>query len=271
MFDWFIELKNKIFANRTNTIFALFVLFAIILIIRLFVLQIIMGSSYQENYDLKVEKTQSIDATRGIIYDRNGNVIAYNDLSYAVTIQDVGEYETSKEKNGTLNEVAYKLITNIEKNGDILVNDFGIILDSSGNYQFVNEEGTSLQRFRADIFGYADINDLKYNSKLSLDESSASADEIMDYLCDTRYDISDDYSKEMQYKIAVIRYNMGLNTYQKYISTVVAQDVGEKTVAYVEENKNELIGVQIEEKSIRKYDEAEAFSSIVGYVGKISS
>ncbi len=271
MSEWLIALKNKIFSSRTNIVFTIFVLFAVILIIRLFVLQIILGSSYQDNYDLKVEKTQSIDATRGIIYDRNGNVLAYNDLAYAVTIQDTGDYETTDEKNKNLNEVAYKLITNIEKNGDVLVNDFGIILDADGNYQFVDAEGTSLQRFRADIFGYADINDLTYNKKMNFDESTASADQIMDYLCNQRYDISSDYSKEMQYKIAIIRYNMGLNSYQKYISTIIASDVNEKTVAYIEENKNELTGVQIEEKSIRKYDEAEAFSSIIGYVGKIST
>ena len=271
MFDWLINLKNKIFSSRTSIIFAVFVLFAIILIIRLFVLQIVLGSSYQENYDLKVEKTQSLDATRGTIYDRNGKVIAYNDLSYAVTIQDIGEYETSDEKNKKLNKVALDLITNIEKNGDVLVNDFGIVLDSDNNYQFVNEEGTSLQRFRADIFGYADINDLAYNKKMNFNEAEASADQIMDYLVNNRYDIDDDLSKEMQYKIAIIRYNLGLNSYQKYISSIIANDVNEKTVAYVEENRNELTGVQIEEKSIRKYDEPEAFSSVVGYVGKIST
>lgn len=271
MSDWLISLKNKIFSSRTNIVMAIFVLFAIILVIRLFVLQIILGSSYQENYDLKVEKTQSIDATRGIIYDRNGNPIAYNDLSYAVTIQDVGEYETADEKNETLNEVAADLITNIEKNGDVIVNDFGIVLDSNDNYQFTEDEGTALQRFRADVFGYADINDLTYNKKMGFDESTASADQIMDYLCTNRYDIPKSYPKDMQYKIAIIRYSMGLNSYQKYISTVIANDVNEKTVAYVEENKNDLIGVQIEEKQIRKYDEAPAFSSIVGYVGKIST
>lgn len=272
MFDWLISLKNKIFASRTNVIVAIFVVFSIILLIRLFVLQIILGSSYQENYDLKVEKTQTIDATRGNIYDRNGNLIAYNDLAYAVTIQDVGDYETTKEKNEKLNAIAYDLIVNIEKNGDSIINDFGITIDSNGNYQFIDSEGTKLQRFRADVFGYADPSDLTYNKKMNFDEATASADQIMEYLCSSnRYSISSDLPKEMQYKIAIIRYSMGLNSYQKYISTTIANDVNDKTVAYVEENKNELTGVQIEEKSIRKYDEAEAFSSIVGYVGKVST
>ncbi len=272
MFDWLVSLKNKIFSSRTNIIVAVFVVFSIILLIRLFVLQIILGSSYQENYDLKVEKTQTIEATRGNIYDRNGNLIAYNDLAYAVTIQDVGDYETTKEKNEKLNKIAYDLITNIEKNGDSIINDFGITIDSNGNYQFVDNDGTKLTRFRADVFGYADPSDLTYNKKMNFDESTTTADQIMEYLCSSnRYDISSDLPKEMQYKIAIVRYSMGLNSYQKYISTTIANNVNDKTVAYVEENKNELTGVQIEEKSIRKYDEAEAFSSIVGYVGKVST
>ncbi len=271
MFDWLVSLKDKIFARRTTVLIALFVLFSSILIIRLFVLQIIMGSSYQDNYNLKVEKTQSIEATRGNIYDRNGELLAYNELTYAVTIEDVGEYETTSEKNEKLNNILYNLIVNIEKNGDSIVNDFGIALDGNGNYQFVNPEGTKLQRFRADVFGYADPNDLTYNKKMNFDESTASADQVMEYLCSKyRYDISAFYPKEFQYKICILRYGMGLNAYQKYISTVIANDVNPMTVAYVEENKNELTGVAIEEKSVRKYDEAPALSSIVGYVGKIS-
>lgn len=272
MFDWLISIKNKIFANRINVVISLFVLFSAILIIRLFVLQVIMGSSYQDNYNLKVEKTQSIESTRGNIYDRNGNLLAYNELAYAVTIEDSGKYETTKEKNETLNKILYDLIVNIEKNGDSIVNDFGIMLDGNGNYQFVNPEGTKLQRFRADVFGYSDINDLKHNDKMDFDEATATPDQIMYYLCSKeRYNISGFYPKEYQYKICLLRYSMGLNSYQKYISTVIANNVNEKTVAYVEENKNELIGVSIEEKSIRKYDNAEAFSSIIGYTGKIST
>ena len=86
---------------------------------------------------------------------------------------------------------------------------------------------------------------------------------------DKNYGIPDSYSKEMRYKIAVIRYNMSLNRYQKYIATTIASDVNDSTVAYVMENQNELTGVEIEEKTMRCYEDAEAFSGIIGYTGKI--
>ena len=57
----------------------------------------------------------------------------------------------------------------------------------------------------------------------------------MEYLISDRFDISKDYDKAMQYKIAIVRYNMSLNTFQRYISTTIASDVSDETVAYIRE------------------------------------
>ncbi|MDD6193705.1 MAG: penicillin-binding transpeptidase domain-containing protein [Lachnospiraceae bacterium] len=263
---------NRIFSSRLRVMTCVMILFSCVLIIRLFILQIVNGSQYQANYDLKVEKTESIDAARGCIYDRNGEVLAYNKLAYAITIEDSGSYESSDDRNEKLNSEIATIINHIEKNGDKIDNDFGIIRSSTGKYEFVQGEGTALQRFRADVFGYASIEDLKYNSKLKIDEKSASADEIMSYLMgEHRYDISRDYSEEMRYKICIVRYNIGQNSFQKYIATTIASDVSDASVAYIKENMNKLTGVNIEEKSIRYYVDSEYFAHIIGYTGTIST
>jgi len=247
------------------------ILFASVLISRLFYLQIVNGSEYQDNYNLKLEKTESIAATRGNIYDRNGNLLAYNELVYAVTIQDTGTYSNKAERSRSLNSEIAEIITNLEKNGDSIDNNFGIYIDSSGDYQFINS-GTSLQRFRADIFGKTSIDDLEYNEKLGFDEATATADEIISYLQgDSVYNISDDYSEDLKYKIMVVRYNMGQNSYQKYISTVIASDISDESVAYIKENINELTGVDVEQKSLRRYVDSEYFAHIIGYTGQIST
>ncbi|MBO6129010.1 MAG: peptidoglycan glycosyltransferase [Pseudobutyrivibrio sp.] len=246
-------------------------LFASVLISRLFYLQIVNGSEYQDNYNLKLEKTESIAATRGNIYDRNGNLLAYNELVYAVTIQDTGTYSNKAERSRSLNSEIAEIITNLEKNGDSIDNNFGIYIDSSGDYQFINS-GKSLQRFRADIFGKTSIDDLEYNEKLGFDEATATADEIISYLQgDSVYNISDDYSEDLKYKIMVVRYNMGQNSYQKYISTVIASDISDESVAYIKENINELTGVDVEQKSLRRYVDSEYFAHIIGYTGQIST
>ena len=259
------------FSSRIRVVTVVMVLCAAVLISRLFYLQIINGSEYQDNYNLKLEKTESIPATRGNIYDRNGNLLAYNELVYAVTIADTGTYSSSAARSKSLNEEIARIITKLEANGDSIDNDFGIYMDSAGVFQFYST-GTALQRFRADIFGRSSTEDLIYNEKLGFDEATATAQQIIDYLEGPNvYNISEDLSRDLRYKVMVVRYSMGQNSYQKYISTVIASDVSEKSVAFVEENINELTGVQIEEKSLRRYVDSEYFAHIIGYTGQISN
>ena len=265
-------LTNRIFTSRLRVLTAVMILLAGILITRLFVLQIVRGADYQENYDLTVEKDETIPATRGNIYDRNGKLLAYNELAYAITIEDNGTYENRKDRNKKMNQEISDIITHIEANGDSIDNNFGITRSSSGQYAFVNGSGTALQRFRADVFGHASIDDLEYNDKLGLDEAEATPDQIMDYLMgEERYNVSDKYDDEMRYKICIVRYNIGQNSYQKYIATTIASNVSDESVAYIKENSNELTGADIKETSIRKYVDSEYFSHIIGYTGTIST
>ena len=205
------------FSSRIRVVSVAMVLFATVLISRLFYLQIVNGSAYQDNYNLKLEKTESIPATRGNIYDRNGNLLAYNELVYAVTIQDTGTYANKAERSKSLNSEIAEIITKLESNGDSIDNNFGIYIDSSGQYQFLSS-GSALQRFRADVFGKSSVDDLEFNEKLGFDEATATATQIIDYLEGSNvYNISDKYSKKLRYEIMVVRYNMGQNSYQKYI------------------------------------------------------
>lgn len=227
-------LTNRIFTSRLRVLTAVMVLLAVILITRLFVLQIVRGADYQENYDLTVEKDETIAATRGNIYDRNGKLLAYNELAYAITIEDNGTYENRKDRNKKMNQEISDIITHIEANGDSIDNNFGITRSSSGQYSFVNDSGTALQRFRADVFGHASIDDLEYNDELGFDEAEATPDQIMGYLMgEERYNISDKYDGEMRYKICIVRYNIGQNSYQKYIATTIASNVSDESVAFV--------------------------------------
>ncbi len=272
MFESLLEYLKSLFSSRIRVITAVFILFSVILAMRLFLLQIVRGADYQADYDLTVEKTETIDATRGNIYDRNGTLLAYNELAYAITIEDSGTYESRKDRNKKMNEEIAQIITHIEKNGDQIDNDFGIVRTSSGKYEFTHPEGTSLQRFRADVFGYASIDSLTKNKDMGFDEASADPQQIMDYLMsDYRYGVSKEYPEQLRYQICVVRYNIGQNSFQKYIETTIASDVSKESVAYIKENINTLTGVNIEEKSVRRYVDSEYFSHIVGYVGTIST
>lgn len=279
MFEELIEHFKENFMNMVTSrlIVLIFVLFGMggYLIYTIFQLQIVKGEDYYNNFQLKITKERTLPATRGNILDRDGNLLAYNELAYSVTIEDV--YESGRKKNARLNDTIRRLIHMIEENGDSVINDFHIEIGKNGNYEY-NVEGTQLLRFLADIYGYASIDDLKEKEK------TATPDDVITYLCSTsRYGIGDytddedsssfveglGFTKDEVLKIITIRYAMSANGYQKYIATTVANNVSEKTVAMVMENADILDGVSVAEGTIRKYNDSIYFAQVIGYTGKV--
>lgn len=244
---------------------------------RIFDLQIVNGAQALEDFTLKIQKERSIPSTRGNIYDRNGKVLAHNELAYNVTIEDV--YESGSKKNEKLNETILKLIHLIEQSGDEIDSDFSIIIDEDGNYAYTVTD-TKLRRFRADVYGYADPGDMSYQ------EETSTAEEMMEYLAGySRYGVGkssdpanprdsfilgEGYTKKEILQVVTIRYAMSANSYQKFIPTNVATNVNTHTVANILENIDELPGAAIEEDTIRVYEDSIYFAHILGYIGKIS-
>ncbi len=282
MFDHILERFKENFLNMVTSrlLILVFVLFGMggYLIYTIFQLQIVKGEEYFNNFQLRITRERTIPATRGNILDCNGNLLAYNELAYSVTIEDV--YESGRKKNARLNDTIHHLITLIERCGDKIINDFHIVLDSNGNYQY-SVEGTQLLRFLADVYGHATIDDDDFKEK----EKTATPDEVIAYLCSSaRYGIGnytdpDDsstfeaglgYTKEEILKIITIRFAMSANSYQRYIATTVANNVSEETVAVVMENADVLDGVSIAEGTVRKYNDSVYFAQIIGYTGKIN-
>ena len=110
------NIKDKlinIFTSRIFVLTAVIVCLFAAITYRLFVLQIINGESYMDNFTLKIERNKTIASTRGTIYDRNGNVLATDRLAYSVTIVD--NYDTDDNYNMKLNNTIYSLIKIVEK------------------------------------------------------------------------------------------------------------------------------------------------------------
>lgn len=258
----------QMFRSRLFVLLFVFSIMSVILAGRLFYLQIIKGEDYLENYELTIRKTKEIPGTRGNIYDRNGNLLAYNELAYSVTIEDNITANTVTEKNEILNGILDSVLSIVESHGDSVISDFGIVLDAAGNYEFSQTDETLRLRFVADVYGLATID------KLTEKQKKQSAEEIIHYLCtDEVYGYGlDDKKLEKEYilKMVNMRYAINLNSFQKYISTTLASDVSEETVAAIMENKDSLNGVDIEEDSLRRYTDSKYFASIIGYTGKIS-
>ena len=123
--------------SRLVMLILVFCLSSSILIGRLFYLQIVKGEDYLQNYELSIRRTSTIQGTRGNIYDRNGELLAYNKLAYSVTI-NLSTVENAitttrrAEKNQEINRILDKVLSIVEEHGDSVISSFGIVLDSAG-------------------------------------------------------------------------------------------------------------------------------------------
>ena len=257
---------------------------SVVLVRRLFDLQIIQGEDYISKFQARTTKERVLKSTRGNILDRNGDILASNVLSYSLTLEDNGTYTSTREKNLTLNGVAYQVLQILHSNGDDITHSFHIVVDKNGEYAFDVAEGFTLNRFRADIYGQALIDDLKDEQK------TATADQMMEFLTgsekfsivlsgDRAYTEDELIShglpltltKQEMLDIATIRYELNTNSFKKYMQVTIATNVSEKSVAAIMENKTGLQGIDVVEDSIRLYIDDESMAPILGYTGKASS
>ena len=85
MFDELLEIIQDFFKKLLGSrLFALSVIFTLMfsgLIVKLFHMQILDGKKYQDEYMQQTEKSVTSPGTRGNIYDRNGTILAYNELA----------------------------------------------------------------------------------------------------------------------------------------------------------------------------------------------
>lgn len=264
------DFLKKFFSSRLFVLAAVFIVFFGIILARIFTLQVVNGKSYQENFSLKIQMKQPINAARGNIYDKKGKLLAYNELAYSISINDSTTYSSTKEKNKAVNAELAEILTVLKNNGETLNNDFKIDRKKDGTYSF-NVSGSSLNRFRADVFGKNSADDLEYNKDTGIDEANATAEQIMEYLMGKdNFGISSKYDGDLAYRIVVVRYAMLGNRFARYKEVKIATDVSDKTVAYVNEHMDTLSGISVNEDMIRKYNYSEYFSSIIGYTGPIS-
>ena len=269
MADLIKEWLVKILKSRLFVVWVLVVVLFVVALQRLFTLQVIRGEEYLNDYTMSIQREITVEGARGNIYDRNGILLAHNELSYTITMVNDGTLD-----NEELNAEISKLIDMIEKNGDTIINDLDLYMDPVTEELSFLVDGTNLMGFRRDIFGKKSVSELEVNKKFGFDEAQATPEQVYEYLISAdgrNYDIDEEtYGRYRAYQIAVVRYALSLNSFQRYIATDIAADVSDATVAMIEEHLYELPGVDVQEDSKRVYDYPEYFSHIIGYTGKIS-
>ena len=271
MLDTIINSFKNVLKSRLFPMVTAYIVLFSILVGRMFYLQIIHGEEYEKQSTYQSTKNREIKSFRGKIFDCNGTLLASNEQTYAITLEDTGEIQESKKKN----EMIIRMLRIIEKNGDIVDLEFPITIDKKNKIKFSVDKAAQL-RFKKDIFFKKSVNEL------SDEQKDMNAAEVFDYLrysneVNTPKFMIDEKDKEPVYTtkealaIMTVRYAMLMNTYKKYVPVTIAADVSEQTVAAIKENSADLPGVEVTEELNRVYYESEYFAHIIGYTGLISS
>ena len=266
MLDTILDGIKNLLKSRFFPIALIFLALFSALVYRLFELQIIDSREIVAESNYRRTETLEKKSSRGNIYDCNGVLLAYNKLSYSVTMVDTGEYED----NASMNAVLDKLIRIIEAYGGSFVSDFGIRLDSEGELVFSLKED-ALLRFKKDVYSIAS------DETLTDEQIASTASEVFDFLChdmgqnSPKFDISNKYTKEEALKILKIRYALFMNRYKKGTPITIAANISRKAVAAIEENHSIMPGIEISEETHRVYANDPSLSQILGYTATISS
>ena len=269
---------RKALSSRLFALVTTYVLLFGIIIVRMFYLQIIQGESYDKKASIQNTRVRAIKSARGQIFDCNGKLLAGNEQSYAVTIEDTGELEDNIEKN----KMILKLVKLIKKNGDKIELEFPIRINKKGKKVFRVEKPEEL-RFKRDIFFKKSVDELDEEQK------NMTAEQVFQYLRttdkpnttrffspekkdpETNAKLEPNYTDEEAIQIMTVRYAILMKTYSKYEPITVSSNVNERTVAAVKESSADLPGVEISTELKRVYYDSEYFSHIIGYTGLISS
>ncbi len=269
--------------SRCFALQIIFILLFSTLLHRLFKLQIVNGQEYVEDFKLQITRTLREPNTRGTIYDCNGEVLAYSELVYTVTMTDNGTYSSERDHQLALNSMIYHVAKKLSENNEQISNPLKIEVGADGDYAYT-VTGRTLVRFKADIFGKADPADLTAkqrnmsandmiqllsgNSRFALygtGKDPYSEEELQ------KYGLPEVYTREEVLTIVGIRYMLSANAYKKYVPVTLSGNVSQETVAYILENSAALTGITVGQDWNRVYTGGEAFSHILGYTGEISS
>ncbi len=235
------ELEKSNF--RYNVLTAIVYLIGIIILIRLFNLQIVNGAEYRDNSNNRLTREASIEAARGSILDRSGNVLVSTEMKFSL------EMYKSKTDDSQLND-SILLMTNIlENNGNLYVDTFPISIDPF-EFHFESEEQL-----------------MEWKKEYKIPET-ASAEEAF-YLFRDKYNINSENIKEIR-QVLAIRYAITTIGYSTTRSIKISEEISRNAAVQLQENSQNLTGVNVIVEPTRVYHQGTLASHIIGYASRIT-
>lgn len=302
-----MRVLNRYFPTMRQKVIGIFILLAVVLIARLFVLSVVQSEEWDDAANALSIRGIYTQSPRGNIYDRNGKLLAGNEQIFSVRMS------AGNMDNGEINQIATDLLSIFDKNGDEYNNNFPIKISDGKFYYTYDEEikdwlksnnistdATAEEALYAladrlgiesedryeiqseiqntyGIYPPISVKDMKYTYETEKEEflegygleKDATAKEAFSDIRES-FEIEESVSDSQALKIMAIRTEINSMGYKKYMPATIASDVSDETIMEVEENSSDLPGVDVVSESRRYYPNGELASHILGYMGKIS-
>ncbi len=234
---------NKKSINFRYNIISIFTyIIGIILIIRLFTLQIVHGSDYREESNTRLTRESILEPARGDILDRFGNILVTSNQKFDL------ELYKSKIDTNTLNDTILKIIDVLEKYEIKYIDNFPISIEP---FEYTISDDT--------------LSNWKKNNNI---DENMNAEQAF-YQFKEKYKIENKSIEEMR-KIIAIRYAIVKEGYSSTKALTIAQDINREAISEFSENADEFPGIAITVRPVRFYKEGTLASHILGYASKIS-
>lgn len=226
---------------RYNIIIAFVYIIGIILLIRLFNLQIVNGAQYREQSNTRLTRESELKAARGNVLDASGNKLVSTTIEYNVEI-----YKT-KIDNETLNNSLLEFAKTLEANGDKYIDNFPITLNP---LKFKN--GMNFENW-------------KKGNKI---EENATLEDSFNFFY-KRYKVSTENADDAR-RIITLRYAIEQNGYSNTKSVQLASNISNASFAKLNEMGTIFPGISTYSQPKVYYPYGTLASHILGYVGPIN-
>ena len=226
---------------RFNLITALVYIIGIIILIKLFDLQIVHGEEYREQSNTRLTRETTLKAARGNILDSSGNKLVSTSITYNVEI-----YKT-KVDTKTLNDGLLLLAKTLEENNDTYIDQFPVTVNP---YAF--KEGVNSESFK------------KANS-LSQD---LTPEGVFEYY-KKRYKVENDDVEDAR-RIITLRYAIEQNGYSNIKALKLASNISNASFAKINEMSSSFPGISTYSEPTVSYPYKELASHILGYVAPVT-
>ena len=263
-------MEQKQFNRRVAGLLSLFGVFCALFLVVLWNTQIVHGADYAARAAKKIARTETVEASRGSIFDRYGRLLVGNKLSYRVRL-DSSLMGDDAQRNETL----LHLLRLCREHGVEWEDTLPITRGPVSHYQLLEASQTQRTRFTrlCDAMKWSDVQANRVLAYIDAgtdalwEGSEPSARDLLSQMRET-FQVPEDLSASESRDLLGVLYELTLR--KKDIARVEYLFTEDVEIGFITAVKEAgLAGVLIEPTTVRQYN-TEYAAHILGRVGSIS-